>query len=130
MMPSSLDTGNPAIDDDFSLRVLIIRLTASSNLAFGEESRSSTIGSSRMLLLNAADADAVLDAIEAEAGFTGYRCETSPISRSRRNTSRFSSSASRDATARVLAMAELGFWAFMFEGNDLELSLYIALRES
>jgi len=27
-------------------------------------------------------------------------------------------------------MAELGFWAVMFEGNDLELSLYIALRES
>jgi len=123
MMPSSFDTGNPAIDDDFSLRVLIIRLTASSNLALGDELGSSAIGSSQTRLLDAAEADAVLDAIEADAGFTGYSCETSPIPRSRRNPSRLSSSASRDATARLLAIAELGLCPVMFAGNDLELSL-------
>jgi hypothetical protein len=118
MMPSNLDTGNPEIDEDFSRRVLIIRLTASSNLllALAEEFASSELGSSCIALLVAArdgatendDDDAVLDAEEADKGFFGYRCVAS-FSRSRMCSSRLSSSEVRDNPALVLADAELGF---------------------
>ena len=110
MIPSSFDTGNPEIDVDFSLRVLIIRLTASSSLEFAleEEFMFSATGSSRKTLFVEAIACAVLDAAEADAGFLGCRSDAS-ISRPRRNTSRSSSRVLRSSAVRVLAKAELGF---------------------
>ena len=73
IIPSSLDTGNEEIEEDFSLRVLIIRLTASSNLSFALGEDFSTTDVSWRKLLVDSEADAVLDAADADAGFLGYR---------------------------------------------------------
>jgi hypothetical protein len=111
MIPSSFDAGNPEIVEDFSLSVLIIRLTASSNLSFALDddfASSAATEASRTTLFVDSEADTVLDADEADTGFFGYRCDAS-LSRSRTNTSRLSFCAFRGAPARVLANAELGF---------------------
>ena len=128
MIPSSFDAGNPETDEDFSLRVLIIRLTASSNLAFALEIHSAA-GSSKMTFLVDAEAGTALNAAEADAGFLGCRFDAS-TSRLRRNTSRSPSNALRNTPALVLANAELGFCTCRLAGNDFELSLYTVLRAS
>ena len=68
MIPSSFDAGNPEIVEDFSLSVLIIRLTASSNLSFALDDdfdSSAATEASRTTLFVDSEADTVLDADEA-----------------------------------------------------------------